>query len=150
MYDISFAGTYRIIRGNSMTANQYELSFYASVGASMVSSNHEFFDWDSIRLLGLIAPEFGYRFPLGEQMMIRPFFSFGPGLSVIDNYLSDDHLNLVWVPRMGVEIQRKPNAVSLIIGLKKIIRSIDNDYFYGSASMSEDNDLWFIGLRFKI
>lgn len=124
---------------------QWDVSVYAGVGANLAD-----FDFDNFRLLGTAVPEFGLTLPNPARIRIRPFLSFGPGLSVLNTY-EDSDFNLVWVLRLGVEIASPGAPISGVVGLKRIERGAHSrsDYYGYSSKADESDTMLFLSGRYN-
>lgn len=167
MLDMGVGGIYQVFRSPGEGV-QFDAGLYFSIGSNLPD-----FDFDGLRLLGVAAPEIGIKLPTSNSLLLRPFLSFGPGLSVLNNgYVYADEIGgmdifdfadgdekfakLVWVLRAGIEIGSKTGPMSGVIGVKRIGRG-DTEYqtysysdgTYRKAEYSETDLLLLLGIRFK-
>ncbi len=160
MVDLGIGGIYRVYRSPA-EGMKFDIAAYFQVGANMAD-----FDIDGLRLLGSAAPEVGVVLPSKSSLTVRPFASFGPGISVLHNGYAyaggfganvfdfDDGnqdektVKMVWVLRAGVEVGSKTGPLSGSIGVKRIGRGetkLDSDRKFTEADL-----LFMLGIRFKL
>jgi hypothetical protein len=156
MPDLALGMAYRIFRSSSDASPAVDILICGSAGVNMVYAGHDFDAddlGDNFRVLLTAAPEVGVRFPVGSSKCLRPFGSFGPGLSILNPDWFEDDLMLVWILRFGLEIQTK-GPLSYLIGAKLIFRGdhpSNYDWMYDDAiDYNEKDYLGFFGLRVKI
>jgi len=142
--DISIGGKFMVFSSPGEGV-KVDVSILAGVGANIVELS-----FDNFRLLGHIGPEIGVTLPTKSNMRIRPFFSLGPGLSVLDVVYDENTFNQVWVFRLGVELGAKNGRLSFALGGKMIKRSASEDYYGGGKGPKETDTLGFLALRFKM
>lgn len=147
LYDVAVGFNYRLLRNGEKGSTQVEISIFGSAGIYLSE-----FDGDDIRILVTAGPELGIRLPASESFIVRPFLSIGPGLSILNQWWSDENVNLVWVPRGGVELQFGNNPFSLVIGGKMILHGTTTEDAFSARGyeISEDALLGTLGFRIKI
>jgi len=168
MLDMGVGGVYQVFRSPGEGV-QFDAGLCFSIGSNLPD-----FDFDGFRLLGVAAPEIGAKLPTSNSLLLRPFLSFGPGLSVLNNGFTysdefggmdifdfadgDDEkfAKLVWVLRAGIEIGSKTGPMSGVIGVKRIGRGDTefqtysySDGTYRKYKYSETDLLLLLGIRFK-
>jgi|GEM_PF-4077688 len=150
MYDASFVFGYRLLRSSSMEKFHIEMLLLGSIGMNNLEFNH----W---RLMGSAGIEVGGHLAVGSSWGVRPFASFSPAISISDDIFGiGDQTAIVWIPRVGVEIQNNNSPISFLIGGKMIIRSskeLEESWRGPSgeiAKLEETDYLGFISIRVKV
>ena len=150
IYDASFVFGYRLLRSSSMSKFQIEMLLLGSIGVNSL----EFDDW---RILGSAGIELGSRLAVGPSWVARPFASLSPAISVFEDIYGfyDKNTAIVWIPRVGVEIQSNNSPISFLIGGKMIIRGKkeEDECWYAGCEdyeLEETDYFGFISIRVKI
>lgn len=159
MLDLAMGGVYQAYRTTG-NGPRIDASVYFSVGADLTD-----FDFESLHLMAVIAPEIGVLLPSSSNLAIRPFVSFGPGFSFLNNiangnketdyfYSSGDNeefFELVTIMRAGIEFGQKKGPYSVALSVKKIGRGETKYSSTTSKSTRKFSDLLFtLGFRIKL
>ncbi len=121
-------------------AVHWDVSTLATFGLGLAN-----FDFTHFEVLLSAAPEIGVSLPAGTSHTVRPFLSFGPGLSLSDP--SSPNLDVVTLLRLGADLRPLASRYVASAGLARIYRSSDSYYLYESTIRST---MLFLGFGMKL